>query len=122
MPGMVIPWLQLDRRAVAGLATADGWNAADPAPHLSFPGAEPAPRGQDQAYQPGGVRMKIVKLVGLLVCAVALSGCLANDTERGLAGAAGGAVIADVTGGNALTGALIGGAAGVFCDDVGVCR
>lgn len=66
--------------------------------------------------------MKTVKLLSLLVCAVALSGCLATDTERGLAGAAGGAVIADVTGGNAVTGAVIGGAAGVFCDDLGVCK
>jgi osmotically inducible lipoprotein OsmB len=69
-----------------------------------------------------GDAMKTVKLIGLLTCAVALSGCLNTDTERGLAGAAGGAVIADVTGGNALTGAVIGGAAGVFCDDLGVCR
>ncbi|MDZ4086313.1 MAG: hypothetical protein U1E69_05850 [Tabrizicola sp.] len=66
--------------------------------------------------------MKTVKLFGLLPLAVALSGCLNTDTERGLAGAAGGAVIADVTGGNAVTGAVIGGAAGVFCDDLGVCR
>jgi osmotically inducible lipoprotein OsmB len=66
--------------------------------------------------------MKTVKLVGLLACAVALSGCLETDAERGLAGAAGGAVVADVTGGNAVTGAVIGGAAGVFCDDLGVCK
>jgi osmotically inducible lipoprotein OsmB len=66
--------------------------------------------------------MKTVKLLGLLACAVALSGCLDTDTERGLAGAAGGAVIADVTGGNAVTGAVVGGAAGVFCDDLGVCK
>jgi hypothetical protein len=70
----------------------------------------------------GGVKMKTVKLMGLLACAVALSGCLDTDTERGLAGAAGGAVIADVTGGNAVTGAVVGGAAGVFCDDLGVCK
>ena len=69
-----------------------------------------------------GNAMKTVKMLGLLACAVALSGCLDTDTERGLAGAAGGAVIADVTGGNALTGAVVGGAAGVFCDDLGVCR
>ena len=66
--------------------------------------------------------MKTVMTVGLLTCAFALSGCLNTDTERGLAGAAGGAVIADATGGSALTGAVIGGAAGVFCDDLGVCR
>ena len=66
--------------------------------------------------------MKTVKLLGLMACAVALSGCLDTDTERGLAGAAGGAVIADVTGGNAVTGAVVGGAAGVFCDDLRVCK
>jgi osmotically inducible lipoprotein OsmB len=66
--------------------------------------------------------MKSMKIVGVLACAVALSACVATDTERGLVGAAGGAVIADATGGSALTGALIGGAAGVFCDDAGVCR
>jgi hypothetical protein len=67
-------------------------------------------------------QMKTMKLAGLLAISLAVSGCLATDTERGLAGAAGGAVIADVTGGNALTGAVIGGAAGVFCDDAGICR
>ncbi|MBN8631906.1 MAG: hypothetical protein J0L76_13745 [Rhodobacterales bacterium] len=66
--------------------------------------------------------MKLVKLSGLLAVALTLSGCLDTDTERGLAGAAGGAVIADVTGGNAVTGAVVGGAAGVFCDDLGVCK
>jgi osmotically inducible lipoprotein OsmB len=62
------------------------------------------------------------RALALLAATLALPGCLTNDTERGLAGAAGGAVIADVTGGNALTGAVVGGAAGVFCDDLGVCR
>ena len=66
--------------------------------------------------------MKLVKLSGLMAVALALSGCLDTDTERGLAGAAGGAVIAYVTGGNAVTGAVVGGAAGVFCDDLGVCK
>jgi osmotically inducible lipoprotein OsmB len=66
--------------------------------------------------------MRTLQMFGLLAGTFALSGCLATDTERGLAGAAGGAVIADVTGGNALTGAVVGGAAGVFCDDVGVCK
>ncbi|MFM7334670.1 MAG: hypothetical protein ACKO1H_09700 [Tabrizicola sp.] len=66
--------------------------------------------------------MKTAKLAGLMAAALALSGCMTTDTERGLAGAAGGAVIADVTGGNAVTGAVLGGAAGVFCDDLGVCK
>lgn len=66
--------------------------------------------------------MKTVKLVALLACTVALSGCLDTDAERGVAGAAGGAVVADAFGGNALTGAVVGGAAGVFCDDLKVCK
>ncbi|MGB3314491.1 MAG: hypothetical protein WBB85_08755 [Albidovulum sp.] len=61
-------------------------------------------------------------ILAAVVAAFALSGCLDNDAERGLVGAAGGAVIADATGNSALTGALIGGAAGVFCDDAGVCN
>lgn len=85
-------------------------------------GAGGAAGGQDRGTTLEGDVMKTVKLFGLLACAVALSGCLDTDTERGLAGAAGGAVIADVTGGNALTGAVVGGAAGVFCDDLGVCK
>lgn len=63
-----------------------------------------------------------VRSIALLCAALALSACLQTDAERGLAGAAGGAVIADVTGGSAVTGAIVGGAAGVFCDDLGVCR
>ena len=61
-------------------------------------------------------------LVG--IAAFGLSGCLNSDAERGLAGAAGGAVIADVTSGSAVTGAVVGGAAGYFCRDLNVpgCR
>lgn len=66
--------------------------------------------------------MRLKPLVLLTLIPMALSACLQTDAERGLAGAAGGAVIADATGGNALTGAVIGGAAGVFCDDLGVCK
>lgn len=53
-----------------------------------------------------------------------LSGCLASDAERGLAGAAGGAVIGGVTGGSPVTGAVVGGAAGYFCRDLNIpgCR
>jgi osmotically inducible lipoprotein OsmB len=63
-----------------------------------------------------------MKTITLLGAALALSACLDTDAERGLAGAAGGAVLSDVTGGSAVTGAIVGGAAGVFCDDLGVCR
>lgn len=62
------------------------------------------------------------KTLALLTATLSLSACLNTDAERGLAGAAGGAVIADATGGSALTGAVVGGAAGVFCDDLGVCK
>ena len=62
------------------------------------------------------------KSIALICSLMMLSACLDTDAERGLAGAAGGAVIADATGGSALTGAVVGGAAGVFCDDLGVCR
>lgn len=51
----------------------------------------------------------------LLLAAVAVSslaGCLQDPATRGLAGAAAGAVLADATDNNALTGAVIGGLAG----------
>lgn len=62
----------------------------------------------------------------LLLAAMAvasLSACLDNDLERGLAGAATGAVIASSTGGDAITGAIVGGAAGALCDELTrICR
>lgn len=54
------------------------------------------------------------------VVAFALAGCLDTKQERTIAGAAGGAVVADALGGNALTGAVVGGAAGYFCDELNV--
>jgi osmotically inducible lipoprotein OsmB len=68
--------------------------------------------------------MPIKSILLLIPIAFALSGCLANNAQRGAAGAVGGAVIADVTGGSALTGAVVGGAAGYFCNDLNVpgCR
>ncbi len=66
--------------------------------------------------------MGILKFAVAIAAAATLAGCdyLDNDTERGLAGAATGAVVAGALGGSALTGAVIGGAAGVFCDDLNV--
>jgi hypothetical protein len=61
------------------------------------------------------------KIAALAVVAMSLSGCLDSDAERGLAGAAAGAVVADATENDVLTGALIGGAGGVFCDDINLC-
>ena len=58
----------------------------------------------------------------LIAFAFALSGCVTTDAERGFIDAAGGAVIADATGDDALTGAVIGGAADVLCDNMGVWR
>ncbi len=54
----------------------------------------------------------------------ALSGCLENRTQRTVAGAAGGAIVSDALGGNPVTGAIVGGAAGYFCDELNVpgCR
>ncbi|NBT32055.1 MAG: hypothetical protein EBT13_09190 [Rhodobacteraceae bacterium] len=47
---------------------------------------------------------------------LSLSACLENDLQRGLVGAAAGAVVADATGVDPVTGALIGGAVGATCD------
>ena len=47
-----------------------------------------------------------------------LAACGDTDLERGVSGAAIGAVTAEVLGGNVVTGAAIGGAAGVLCDDL----
>ena len=63
--------------------------------------------------------MKLKALL-LLPAILALSGCFQNNTERGLAGAAGGVVIVGVTGGSALAGAVLGGAAGYLCNGANV--
>ncbi len=52
--------------------------------------------------------------------ALTLAACGDTDLERGLSGAAIGAVAAEATGGDALVGAAVGGAAGVLCDDANV--
>lgn len=57
----------------------------------------------------------------LIAMAATVAAC-DSDAERGLVGAAGGAAISKATGGDALTGAVLGGAAGVFCDDAGICK
>lgn len=66
--------------------------------------------------------MHLIKSIVALAAIGLLAGCLQNDAERGVAGAAAGALIADATDNSAVTGAIIGGAAGVFCDDAGICR
>jgi osmotically inducible lipoprotein OsmB len=64
--------------------------------------------------------MVFTKIAAALALTTTLSGCLSNDLDRASAGALGGAAIAAVTGGNAVTGAVIGGAAGALCDDAGL--
>lgn len=68
--------------------------------------------------------MQAVKLCAIGVVALALSACGNNDMQRGVTGAAAGALTAEVLGYDPLTGAALGGAAGALCDDAGVrgCR
>jgi hypothetical protein len=66
--------------------------------------------------------MQIIKLTAALAVLMGLSGCLDTDAERALAGAGAGIVVAETTGGNAVVGGVAGAAAGVFCDDVGICK
>ncbi len=60
------------------------------------------------------VAIPLVLLFGLAACT--------TDLERGVAGAAGGALIADALDEDVATGAAIGATAGVFCDNAGICR
>jgi len=57
-----------------------------------------------------------------LFALAALAACQGTDLERGALGAGGGAAAAELTGADPVAGALAGGAAGVVCDDVGVCN
>lgn len=63
-----------------------------------------------------------IKSFFLIGAVIALGACQMSDTERGVVGAAGGAVLADAAGYDPLVGAAVGGTAGVFCDNAGVCR
>lgn len=56
-----------------------------------------------------------------LVSACAPGAAIDTDMERGLVGAALGYGAAKAVKGNGDRGAIIGGLAGVFCDDAGVC-
>lgn len=66
----------------------------------------------------------ILQIMLIMPVVLGLAGCLRNDAQRGVAGAAGGAVISSATGGSPVTGAVVGGAAGYFCRDLNVpgCR
>ncbi|NSX56525.1 hypothetical protein [Parasulfitobacter algicola] len=63
--------------------------------------------------------VRVCKLAAFVAVFGVLAAC-DNDVERGAAGAATGAVIAGALDSSILAGAVIGGAAGVFCDDAGV--
>ena len=52
-------------------------------------------------------------LVIFALLSTTLAGCMQDPASRGLAGAGAGVLVADATDGNLLTGALIGGLAGV---------
>ncbi len=62
--------------------------------------------------------MSCIKLGAALIGVAALAACGDTDLERGVTGAAIGAVTAEVLDEDPLTGAVIGGAAGVISDDV----
>jgi hypothetical protein len=52
-------------------------------------------------------------IAAFVILTLPLSGCLADPASRGLVGVAGGALVSDAFGGNPITGAVIGGLAGV---------
>lgn len=54
------------------------------------------------------------------VAATTLVACGDTDLERGVSGAAIGALAAEATGNDAVVGAAIGGTAGVLCDNANV--
>ncbi|WP_372675428.1 hypothetical protein [Aquicoccus sp.] len=56
-----------------------------------------------------------------LLSACAQGAAIDSDAERGIVGAAVGYGAAKAIDGDGGRGAIIGGLAGVFCDDVGVC-
>ena len=52
-------------------------------------------------------------LIVFALLSTSLAGCMQDPTSRGVAGAAAGALVADATDSDMLTGAVIGGLAGV---------
>ena len=67
--------------------------------------------------------MSVQKIILGVALVFGLSACLDNDLERAAAGALVGAVAAEATGGDAVTGAAIGGAAGALCNNVtNICK
>ena len=65
---------------------------------------------------------KIFKFGAVAALVLATAGCLQNDAERAVAGAAAGAIVSDALGGSIAGGAVVGAAAGALCDDAGICN
>ena len=66
--------------------------------------------------------MQKKSIIIAVVAAFGLAGCLDNDVERGVAGAGAGLVASELLGTDRTGSMVVGAAAGVFCDDAGVCR
>ncbi|WP_395541819.1 hypothetical protein [Neotabrizicola sp. sgz301269] len=68
--------------------------------------------------------MTVRPILILTALPLLLSACVTGDGNRALVGAAGGAVAGEVLFDNAVGGAVVGGLAGLACDDLGVraCR
>ena len=70
----------------------------------------------------------MTRILPLALTGALLSACgpgggfIDSDVERGLVGAAAGYATARAIDGNGDRGAILGGLAGVFCDDAGFCR
>lgn len=56
--------------------------------------------------------MRNKTLIIMTICATSLAGCLQTPEQRGVAGAVGGAIIADALDENMIAGAALGGLAG----------
>lgn len=56
------------------------------------------------------------------VAAFGLSACLESDVERGVVGAGAGVIVGNAIGVDPVAAGAAGVAAGLLCDDVGVCR
>lgn len=67
-------------------------------------------------------RTILFPIAALAMLAGCNTGFVDTDVERGLAGAAIGGLGTAALDGNVAAGAAVGAAAGVFCDDLGVCE
>ncbi|MGJ8621548.1 MAG: hypothetical protein ACSHW1_02150 [Yoonia sp.] len=66
--------------------------------------------------------MQKTSIILAAVAVFGLAGCLDNDVERGVVGAGAGLAASEILGTDRTGSMVVGAAAGVFCDDAGVCR